>query len=306
MNKYWAFGLHILSEIQFPEFLPALFDEADIFISFGTTPEKIEGEDVIHGVQLSVSPNEYLLKINNIATYYVNDGQNIIVQPAFNADIDTIRLFLLSNAMAAVLHQRNSIPFHASGIILNDEVILFTGRSGAGKSTTIFSLIQDGYELFNDDVCVLNYNEATRKVEAVASYPMIKLWENTINEIVPERTERHHKLRPDLPKYGFFQHEKFSQRSFPISRVFILKTDNLQDEFTCIELNKIAGFNALQQNTYRRRQVDMMQIRQHHFEMISRLANQAVISEIKRPMSGSDISDFISFIKAQLPGNGKG
>ena len=128
---------------------------------------------------------------------------------------------------------------------------------------------------------------------------MLKLWENTVNQVAPEGTPKEHKLRPNLPKYGFFQHDNFSKRSFPVSKIFVLRTDNLQKDFSSNELDKLKAFNVLQQNTYRRMQVDMMQVRQSHFEIISRLTNQASVIELSRPIGGSDISSFISFIKTQ-------
>src|SRR3954471_1894098 len=105
MNKYWGCGLHILSEIEFPEFLAADFEQPDITIKMGAVPESLTGENVVHKVKVSMSPTEYLQKVQNVATYYVANGTEIRIERKPDADEKSIRLFLLSNGMAAILHQ---------------------------------------------------------------------------------------------------------------------------------------------------------------------------------------------------------
>ena len=42
MHHYWGFGLHIKSEIEFPELLTDDFDVADVQICLGKVPPSIE------------------------------------------------------------------------------------------------------------------------------------------------------------------------------------------------------------------------------------------------------------------------
>lgn len=296
MFKYWGFGLHIESEIEFPELLPFDFSEADITISLGHVPAELSGDDVVHKTYMSASPSEYLLNMINVARYYAANGKRIVIEPYTDADIPSIRLFMLSNAMAAILHQQNKIPFHASGIITDKGLVLFTGRSGAGKSTTACGLMDLGYKLFTDDVCVLSLNNQSGKIEAVPSYPMMKLWENTIDQIASGKSKSH-KLRPHLPKYGFFEHGNFTTESLPIHQVFILNPDALAKEFTSRQLNALRSFKELQHNTYRRLQVDIMKLREHHFHLISRLTQQAEVIEVLRPQNNEEIASFITYIQ---------
>ena len=109
MHQYWAYGLLVESEIEFPELLPFEFEKSDVTLCIGKTPETLTGEDVVHRVRVSISPNEYLLKFLNIANYYVANGNEIVIQPLPEGDEKSIRLFALSNAFAAILYQRNLI-----------------------------------------------------------------------------------------------------------------------------------------------------------------------------------------------------
>jgi len=219
MHQYWAYGLLVESEIAFPELLPYQFEKADVRIKKGKTPENLAGEDVLQRVRVSISPSEYLLKMPSIGNYYVSNGDKIIIEPVQDSDEKSIRLFTLSNAFADVLYQRNLIPFHASGIIHNNEVILFSGQSGAGKSTLLTALQQKGYTVFTDDICVLSINKEG-KVQGQASYPMIKLWEDSFTKIGIENAKEENKLRPQLAKYSRFYHNVFDTNGRTIKKSF--------------------------------------------------------------------------------------
>ncbi|MCX6205012.1 MAG: serine kinase, partial [Bacteroidetes bacterium] len=63
MHQYWAYGLLVESEIEFPELLPYQFEKAEVTVHIGKTPKSIEGDDVLHKVSVSMSPNQYLLHL---------------------------------------------------------------------------------------------------------------------------------------------------------------------------------------------------------------------------------------------------
>lgn len=301
MYQYWAFGLNISSEIEFPQMLPHNFEEADVTITIGKVPDSLEGDNVITRRRISASPYEYLLHINNTARYYAANGNRLIIEPVKGADINSIRLFMLSNAMAAIIHQRGCIPFHASGIITDEGIVLFTGRSGIGKSTTALALMQEGYQLFTDDVCVLSYSKNSCKIEAVSSYPVMKLWENTMGLFAIQNTSyRKYQLKSDAPKFGIFQHNNFTTRQQEVSKIFILKTNTEGNEISHKVLNKLESFNALEQNTYRRKQIDLMGFRKNHFEVISALVHQATVIELMRPQHG-EVKLFTNYLLNFLP-----
>ena len=117
MYKYWGFGLHIASEIEFPELLPAEFSEADLTIALGKTPDALQGEVVKKKAFSTIGKDEYLLVMKNICRYYASFGSSLVVEPLDGIDEQSVRLFLLGTVMAAVLYQRGSIPLHASAIV---------------------------------------------------------------------------------------------------------------------------------------------------------------------------------------------
>jgi adenylate kinase family enzyme len=295
MYQYWAYGLLIESELEFPEFLAYPFEKSDVTIRIGNTPAMLSGEDHYVNGDVSMDSNRFLLKLPEIATYYAQNGNEVIVAPLPNAELKSVRLFLLSNVLSAILHQRNLIPLHASGIIHNDQVILFCGESGAGKSTLVTKLQQSGYQLFTDDVCVI-IPTATGKITLVPSYPMIKLWADSFERIGLPVANEELRIRAEMPKYATFYHDQFDITPREIKQIFILAKDAEQSEIAIRKLSAVEAFTELQQNSYRRGQMRAMNKKPVHFSMISSIIKDTPTFKSTRPASENTLDELMQKI----------
>ena len=300
MYQYWGYGLLIESEIEFPELLPFTYEKAQVSIMLGKTPENLEGADVLRRVRVQISPKEYLLNVPNIANYYVHSGNTVTVEALPNADDKSIRLFLLSNAMAAIVYQRGMIPLHASAIEINGGLVLFCGESGAGKSTTVSALKQWGYKIFSDDVCVLRYT-ADGSIEAFSSYPMVKLWEDSYQKLNLD-AENHSdgKLRPELPKYANYFHPEFNTHAKTVKSIFVLQKQKAATEVSLQKLDNLKAFATVQNQTYRNLQLNAMGKRTDHFLMINKLITQAETFSITRPEFTNSLEQVTSVIDLKI------
>jgi hypothetical protein len=288
MYKYWGFGLHIFSEIEFPELMPGDFEIADVTITLGTTPEKLEGEVVTKKAFSSLNKDEYLLRLSKVGTYYASYGNKIVVQPLPGVDEHSIRLFLLGTIMAAIIYQRGNIPLHAAAIIKNGKLILFAGNSGAGKSTLLATCATKGYEIFTDDICIVQ-QAPNDTIVGTASYPMLKLWDDAINKLDSDRFNRDFKVRPKLPKYGQFFYHDFNTLSLPIAKVFILFPWDNEDAISVNRLVTIAAFKELQKHAYKGQLISDTKLRGLYFSLLGQMTNHIPISLVRRPLHGSNV-----------------
>lgn len=284
---YWAYGLKVGSQIPFPELFPIAEDgPMDLEIAMGDIPHIEKTEDGFHSADYDITPDAYRIAIKNIASYHVAEGKRIIISADTNADQDSIRLFCLSNAFAAALHQRRAIPLHCSAILDKGELVLVFGTSGAGKSTTLASLLQKGYKAFSDDVCVPVFHDASNEIRLFSSYPMMKFWKETL-DLTGFGLKANRKIRPDMEKYGIYFHEDFLTSSLKPKLILVLEKDDTIEVPSIEPIGGIKLFQLLEANAYRGEYLGFSDLKKEHFMLFTQLANQARCFVLKRPASGN-------------------
>ncbi|NTW32401.1 MAG: serine kinase [Bacteroidetes bacterium] len=285
MYKYWGFGLHIASEIEFPELLPMEFDLPDVEFVLGKMPEIKEDISVsTKNFSYYITDNELLFKVYDIAGYYAANGNKIIIEPFTNVqDMRSIRLYVLATAIAAILLQRGLLPLHASAIIKNDELVFITGDSQAGKSTTLAGLLKNGNTVFSDDVVVIKKNENS-KITVSASYPMMKLWDDTLDKLNDALfRDRSFRVKHDIDKYGIFFHDNFNTNSYSVSKVFILRKQEIP-QIVSRKLKGTEAFDALTKQVYRPMLIHNNSLRALCFTLLTDIVQNSSIYEVCRPL----------------------
>jgi len=298
MYYYTAFGFCIASEIHFPELLEnSKTDTYDINIRIGPSPRNIEN-GITDNPELWITPEKYLIHFKNVAYYYAENGNSIIIEPYENAEPKSIRIYLLCNAMAAIIHQRKLIPLHASGILTDDGVALIVGHSGAGKSTTTKALTIKGHKIFTDDVCVLKL--INEKVFAIPSYPMMKLWESSFDLLEIDNKNKTDKIWSDTDKYGIFFHEDFISSWQPVIKIFKIEKSDTAVEVMIIKQSGIESFITIGENTYRNHYVEPMKLNTLHFTIVNNLLKQCKVYKITRPADTDSIPAVVKIIEKEL------
>ena len=301
MYYYWAYGLTIRSSLLFPELFP--MEETgttEVELVIDVVPDTIAGETGFRSSHLMISSSEYLLHVNGIASYYVQEGNKLVIQPTEGADWESIRLFCLSNAFAALLHQRNLIPLHCSAFIDQGELVLIMGESGAGKSTTLAAMINKGFIPFSDDVCVPVISEANDELYLYSSYPMMKYWIDTYDKVDIAGGLKDRKIRPDQEKYGVYFHDRFSRTPMKVKRVVLIERDASLTEVSVRSIQGIELFQRLERNAYRGEYIGFSGLQKEHFTLFSLIANTTKTMLISRPADENSIAAVAEIIVRDL------
>lgn len=288
---YWAYGLKVGSQLPFPELLPLQNDDpCDLTVAWGSIPVIEKTPNGFHSETYDITPTRYRITIKDVASYFVQEGKRIIISADPNADQDSIRLFCLSNAFAAALHQRKTIPIHCAALIDKGQLVLVLGDSGAGKSTTMASLVQKGLKPFSDDVCVPFQDPETGRISLFSSYPMMKFWKETL-DLVGLNSKVDRKIRPDMEKYGIYFHQSFLTEALNPKLIILLeKTDEVSTPILA-PISGIELFTKLESNAYRGEYLGFSDLKKEHFMLFTQLANQSACYLLKRPLTGNFVNE---------------
>lgn len=285
-HYYFGYGLKIESDIEIPELMAVNIDktrtssmQVDVHILSGFVPDELEHAAVKEGYYQAKS-NQILLQIEDVASFLISNGKEIIIERHSNISDDKVRLYLLGSCFGALLHQRGLLVLHASAIITNQGAVLFVGPSGNGKSTTVAALAKRGYRIIADDVCTLSFDEEHNPV-VFPSYPQIKLWEDMLDKLKQTKTPLR-RISPELDKYAFQVKDRFFAMPSTLRAVYDLQVR----ENSILELELLEGsekFRILLYNTYRAFFLDGLEMRPEHFKLATTIANEISVYRLTRP-----------------------
>jgi hypothetical protein len=275
--SYRAYGLSIASQLPVTGFDPALVEKADIYVHEGAVPELLD--NIINkGVLYQANDKEFLLRLEQVAAYYVRNGNEIVVQRLGHAFEGEISAFLTGTAFGALLHQRRLLPLHASTVVFKDKCLVFAGISGVGKSTLAAALVKAGGMLVADDISVINFSG--EKPAVCPAFPSIKIWEDSLKHLGISSAELE-PVRGELKKY-YLPVNEFSRVYTGISQIFILNTHNKPG----LEIKSLQGvdkFRVLKKHTYLFRGIPKTGLEQNHFMLVNKLAAQIPVTLLTRP-----------------------
>jgi hypothetical protein len=298
-NMYRIFGLNIASAISLPG--PPARDPQravtpDVVIEYGNTPADLSGPRS-KGVRFQAGKDEFLLRVDGVACYYVKNGSAITIMPEAGADEDDVLIFLMGSAMGALLHQRNTLVLHAGAIAVNGKSVVFSGPSGIGKSTLAAGFHQRGYPFLADDVCAITIADGHPAV--IPGFPCLKLWADCLKRLDADRDELKGIRRgKGLEKY-FLPVENVQAAPVPLQSVFILETTNT-DTMEIVALKGGEKIDPLIGNTYRRRLLDGLGGTRDHFTQCAAVAAKAAVYRTVRPRSGFLLDDLMDLVEAKF------
>lgn len=303
MNKmpynYKAYGLPLISEIE----LPALVLNNDaknsvnpISVRVGKVPETLTSAPLETKPFTTFNENELKYQIDKIGKYYIANGTEIIIEP-LSKNWDEVLLYFYSNCLAAALFQRNIIPFHVSGVFIEPKkVILFAAPSRTGKSTTSLMLQQKGYKPFTDDTAILKVKN--KKCYAQASYPMIRLWQNTIEKQSKFGEHEKQQIYAEINKFGFAFHEEFNAEEVEVAGIVFL-----EEAGSDIKIEKLTAAKCMQNlgnNIYRIQWLAGMNKQNLQFMQLTQFANILPAWTATRPKGIDSFDSFSEAIISQI------
>ena len=271
-------------------------DAPDVVIRRGIVPAELENVTG-KGVLYQATANQFLLTMHDVARYLVQNGNEIIVEPAPDSLESDVRVFLLGSCIGALLHQRGILVLHAGAIHTDKGAVLFTGPSGIGKSTLLGELLRRGYEMMVDDVCgVVLDTEGTPQV--LPGYPRTRLWLDAAQKLEQD-TDTMARTRPEMEKYERQLPEQYWDRPAPLRAIYLLTTNN-ENKLNLTPEPPIHTFRIVLHNTYRQQFLDGLEMRTPHFRLVAAVARQTRVTRVTRPSYPFRLTELADMIEHDL------
>lgn len=245
--------------------------------------------------RLDISEMDFLMKVDHVACYHVQNGNKIQILPCREIDQASVQLFLNGSVLGAVLHQQGVIPLHGSSIEYEGKGIIICGNSGVGKSSVTAAFCKNGAHFINDDITPIGFDESGANILPIRT--KMKLWNDTLKtlEIKNENLE---KIRPSLEKFyvPFFSKSKSKQ---PLNTIVILCVHN-DKEYKVVKLTGIDKYNLIRKNIYRKIYLrGMPQTERNYFQKLLKLAETIDVIQVFRPKI-CNINSTMNYIHKQL------
>lgn len=294
-NRYSAFGIQFESDIILPELHASTEGSPDVKILYGNVPNEIHSPQD-QNEYYQIAENEFLFTVDGVASYYVTNGEQIVVEP-FNQDLRKVRLYLLGTIMGVLLMQRGILPIHGSSVVVGGLCIMFVGDSGAGKSTVAAALRNKGHSLLADDISAVKFdNNGLPWVES--GYPQQKLWAASASMIGIDTTSLQ-RLCEDTDKYavpvseGFYGHQRL------LNAVYEIKVQPVSN-ITIIPIIGIEKVSTIINNTYRLEMFKGLGLKISHFNKCATMAKHIPVFQLTRPESIPSLDRQVDVLEQHL------
>jgi hypothetical protein len=281
-GMYLVGGITLVSEIALPE-LP-LIQQQDatphqVTIRLGEIPRRLP-DAVEVDPDCFATTTQYLLCVSGIARYLVTEGREIVVDPDASAVPLDVRAYLLGAMFVVLCQQRGLLPLHASAVAGKSGVVAFLANSGQGKSTLAAHLVQRGFRVIADDICLI---DATPPGDAmvIPTAPWLKLWRNSL-ENLGRQAEGLDRVFSDDDKYRLPLAPVLQPE--PICKVVFLEgTEGSANATVIEEVPRVEAVPLLMNLTHHSYVLEATGQREENFLRCGRVLSQARAYRLIRP-----------------------
>ena len=289
--SYIAYGLVIQSSLPLPE-LPIGNGNKDVIIRIESIDiSRIEAIDIKKGIQITSEGTYFIYE--NVGVFLIRRGSEIIIDPASGVEEETLRLFILGQAMGVLLHQRGKFILHGSAIAMKCGAIAFLGGEESGKSTLAAALYVHGHSVVVDDVIVVHIDNDSPIV--FPGFPYLKLWPEVPIYLV-DFLKTQPILYPHLKIRAYPVNRRFSSKPLPLNRIYVL--DESEDK-KIEPLGPQEAFMELVRHSY------CAQLLSDggaslHFLQCANLVNHIPIFRLNRPRLLSILPEVVRMVEEDL------
>jgi hypothetical protein len=305
LSKYYyrAYGLSIGSEIPLPPLETSKATTVNLTIRRRRLLESPPlGATKVYRAGLNArfaqnGHNCIWLDWSPLVAFMAINGNELLVETTEN-EADLIALFILSEALGLILFQKNYFLLHGSAIQIGGQGVVFLGKPGAGKSTTVAAFAQKGVSVISDDMVCIQIDESGNPV-LIPSFSQIKIWENSVAGLQLPK-ENLSPVREGANKFSWHDSIAFEEQAGPLKQIFILTalgdfvplTEQLPQSQVPVELTSYFPLPDGLLNG---------EALKGYFEKSVAIAHKVPVFKMNRPEDFAKLYEFVEYLKTAYP-----
>ena len=208
-----AFGLAFETAMELPEMDGTFCAQADVRIELGEAPGHLENAEYANP-WYEAAGDRFLLRVPEIANFYVENGNRIVVEGLSGAPGEDAGVFLLGSALSALLMQRGMLALHGVAAVINGRGTAILGASQSGKTALALALHDRGCKLLADEVCAVDLRGGEALL--LPGVPQLNAWADTLKDSGRDAAN-YRPIRRGLGKYAVREAGMFLDRPVPLS-----------------------------------------------------------------------------------------
>lgn len=279
-HRFRAHGLEFASAIAVPHAVVPSVAPPDIRIRLGAVPDRLPEPATARG-RAVVSREEVVIRSVRIGDYWIARGEELVVAPVPGRSLADVASLLMGAALGAALHQRGALALHAGAVSRDGRAVLFLGRSGSGKSSSVAALARRGFTILDDNIAVLT--EHGREVVVEPGVAELRL----VNDAVyPSGCGEPAPFLRGLGKSRAAIQSHFQPSPVTLSAIYVMTPVAVATP-AVRPMTRAEAFGAAQTHVFCRHLRSLEQERQM-FPALARLVATVPFAELQRPLSTSD------------------
>ncbi len=245
----------------------------------------------------SAKPGELVLQIPDVGQFWVTNGTHIQFERIPGVPDNDVKIFLLGSCLGAILQQRGNLVMHASSIVTETGTAMFTGYSGAGKSSLLSAFLSLGYSMLADDVSIVSMTDNQPWV--TPGYPQAKLNGDTLEKI-GQNSEGLRWINSQKSKFALpTATEQFHSKPVTLKMLCLLHPYD-GDEIIIDEISNSEKFEVFAQNVYRQGFLQGMGLMPTMFDLIAQVTTTCRVFRVSRPKHTFELLELAKTIENKL------
>ncbi len=240
--------------------------------------------------------SEMWFYIDNVATYLISKGKNIVVEQMPGASSVEVKKFILGSCLGMALIQRHTVAIHGGTVAINDKAVILTGDSGAGKSTLTAAFRILGYKFMSDDVAATFINLDSLEYPLVCpGYPRQKLCLDAMNSMNYNHDELV-KIDENRNKYSIPTNDSFISNNIPLGAIVEISVGESNE----VEIEEVDGLDKIElllKNIYRIEITRKTGISDKYLNKCIHIAKTVPFYRLKRPKNKLTVKEQINLIR---------